>query len=412
MLFTEKVTTNTELLKLENNMRKVILLRYGEVFLKGKNRNVFENALLNNIKSAVFAVENNHNAEIKKIGGRYLLSGFEKQNLEALVDRLKKVFGLVSLSVAYEVETSVENIENVVKEFVKTNVGANVKTFKVDVKRADKSFPVNSIEFSAYIGGVVLNLLPNLKVDLHSPEFLLEIDIRENGRSYVFAGRETCCGGLPVGVSGNALVMLSGGIDSPVATYLVAKRGLKVSCVHFHSYPYTSKQAKDKVIKLAKEVKDYTGEFDLYCVSFTKIQEEIHKNCKDGYMITIMRRIMMRICEILCEKYGFNAIVTGENLGQVASQTVESLTSTESVLKNHIVIRPLITFDKLEIIDIAKNIGTFETSILPYEDCCTVFLPKNPLIKPKIELVEREEEKLDVDWLVKNAIDTMEIIKI
>ena len=393
-------------------MNKVILLRYGELFLKGKNRNVFENALLNNIKSAVFAVENTHGAEIKKIGGRYLLSGFNADNLEALVLKLKKVFGLVSLSVAYEVETDINSIKNLVKTFVKENLNSSIKTFKVDVKRADKKFPINSIDFSAKVGGIVLDIYPNLKVDLHNPEFLLEIDIRENGKTYVFAGREACCGGLPVGVSGNALVMLSGGIDSPVATYLVAKRGLKISAIHFHSYPYTSKQAKDKVIKLANEVKDYTGEFNLYCVSFTKIQEEIHKNCKDGYMITIMRRIMMRICEILCEKFGFNAIVTGENLGQVASQTVESLTSTESVLKNHIVLRPLVTFDKLEIIDIAKQIGTFETSILPYEDCCTVFLPKNPLIKPKIELVEKEEEKLDIDWLVKNAIDTMEVIKI
>ncbi len=393
-------------------MNKVILLRYGEVFLKGKNRNVFENALLNNIKSAVFAVENTRNAEIKKIGGRYLLSGFNEENLETLKIRLKKVFGLVSLSVAHEVETDVLNIENLVKAFVNENLNSNIKTFKVEVKRADKRFPINSIDFSSKIGGLVLELFPNLKVDLHNPEFLLEIDIRENGKTYVFAGRESCCGGLPVGVSGNALVMLSGGIDSPVATYLVAKRGLKISAIHFHSYPYTSKQAKDKVIKLANEVKDYTGEFNLYCVSFTKIQEEIHKNCKDGYMITIMRRIMMRICEILCEKYGFSAIVTGENLGQVASQTVERLTSTESVLKNHIVLRPLVTFDKLEIIDIAKQIGTFETSILPYEDCCTVFLPKNPLIKPKIDLVEKEEEKLDIDWLVKNAIETMEIIRI
>ena len=210
-----------------------------------------------------------------------------------------------------------------------------------------------------------------------------------------------------------ALVMLSGGIDSPVAAYMMAKRGMSLSAVHFHSFPYTSQLAKEKVISLAQLLVPYTGNFNLYVVSFTKIQEEIHKNCKEGYMITIMRRIMMRICEKLSKKFGFQAVITGENLGQVASQTVESMTSTESVLSPFLpVFRPLVAFDKIDIIEIAKQIGTYETSILPYEDCCTVFLPKNPLIKPRIENVEKEERHLEIDKLVDEAIKNMEIVRI
>lgn len=392
-------------------MKKVILLRYGEIHLKGKNRGSFENALLRNIESAIFSVD--ESAKVARIGGRYVVYNFDEANLERLVDKCSKVFGLVSLSVAYEIESDVENIKSTLKELImQDNSLAQAKTFKIDVKRADKKFPIQSTEFAALLGGVVLDAYSHLKVDLKTPEIQIDVDIRENGKTYIFKDKIKGVGGLPVGTSGNVLVMLSGGIDSPVACYLMAKRGVKISAVHFHSYPYTSKQAKDKVIELANEVKDYCGGFDLYCVSFTKIQEEIHKNCKEGYMITIMRRIMMRICEKLCKKFGYQAVVTGENLGQVASQTIESMTSTESVLKNIPVFRPVLAFDKIEIIEIAKQIGTFNTSILPYEDCCTVFLPKNPLIKPKIELVEQEEAKLDIDTLVEESLANLEIIKI
>lgn len=392
-------------------MKKVILLRYGEIHLKGKNRGSFENALLRNIESAIFSVD--EDAKVTRIGGRYVVYNFDEVNLERLVDKCSKVFGLVSLSVAFEIESDVENIKSTLKELiVQDNSLATAKTFKIDVKRADKKFPIQSTEFAAMLGGVVLDEYTHLKVDLKTPEIQIDVDIRENGKTYIFKDKIKGVGGLPVGTSGNVLVMLSGGIDSPVACYLMAKRGVKISAVHFHSYPYTSKQAKDKVIELANEVKDYCGGFDLYCISFTKIQEEIHKNCKEGYMITIMRRIMMRICEKLCKKYGYQAVVTGENLGQVASQTIESMTSTESVLQSVPVFRPVLAFDKIEIIEIAKQIGTFNTSILPYEDCCTVFLPKNPLIKPKIELVEQEEAKLDIDTLVDEAIANLEIIKI
>lgn len=392
-------------------MKKVLLLRYGEIHLKGKNRGSFENALLKNIESAVFSIDKD--AKVSRIGGRYLVDGFNQENLELITQRVSKVFGLVSLSVAYEVVSTDENIKDCLKKLILNDeILKNAKSFKMEVKRADKKFPIQSTEFAAILGGVVLDEYSNLKVDLRNPEVQIDVDIRENGKTYIFKDKIKGVGGLPVGTSGTSLVMLSGGIDSPVAAYLMAKRGVKITCVHFHSYPYTSKQAKDKVIELANEIKDYCGGFKLYCVSFTKIQEAIHKNCKDGYMITIMRRIMMRICEKLCEKYGYQSVVTGENLGQVASQTIESMTSTESVLNKIPVFRPLLAFDKLEIIEIAKNIGTFETSILPYEDCCTVFLPKNPVIKPKIDLVELEEANLDIDSLVEEALNTMETIVI
>lgn len=393
-------------------MNKVILLRYGEIYLKGKNRGFFENTLIRNIQSAAKKID--VNAKIKKASGRYLLENFEPENLNRLIEILSKIFGLVSLSVAVEIENNAEVIKRTVKKMVK-NDEFNLemaKSFKIDVKRADKKFPIQSNDFERELGGIVLDVYPDLKVDLTNPESIIFVDIRENGKTFIFSKKVKCVGGIPVGTSGKALIMLSGGIDSPVAAYMMAKRGLKLSAIHFHSYPYTSEQAKQKVIHLAEILTQYTGNMDLYCVSFTKIQEEIHKNCKEDYIITIMRRVMMRICKKLAERYGFQAVVTGENLAQVASQTVESLTSTESVLKELPVFRPVIGFDKQEIIEIAQRIGTFNTSIQPYEDCCTVFLPKSPVIKPRISNVEREEQKIDIELLIEQAIENVELIKI
>ncbi len=391
-------------------MEKVVLLRYGEIHLKGKNRGFFDNQLIKNIESATKKID--EKSKISKVGGRYLISEFNNENLEAIVSACTKVFGLVSLSIATKVESTPEKIEEVLNKLLEEGEFdlEFSNSFKVDVKRANKKFPIQSTEYERQLGGVVLDKFPNLKVNLTNPEKTIFVDIRENGSTFIFGDKIKCCGGMPVGTSGKGLAMLSGGIDSPVACYMMAKRGMKLSAVHFHSFPYTSQQAKQKVIDLAKEIVPYTGELDLYVVSFTKIQEEIHKKCKDGYMITIMRRIMMRICEKLAEKHGFQAVITGENLAQVASQTIESMTSTENALKNLPVYRPLIAFDKIDIIEIAKQIGTFETSILPYEDCCTVFLPKNPLIKPKIELVEKEESYLDMETLVNDAVDNLEFI--
>ncbi|MDD4111001.1 MAG: tRNA 4-thiouridine(8) synthase ThiI, partial [Clostridia bacterium] len=316
-------------------MEKVILLRYGEIYLKGKNRGYFENVLIRNINDIIRKID--ENGKVKKASGRYLIYGFSQENLDTLVQRISKVFGLVSLSVAVEVKNDAKEIQNTIKIMIENHEFSELemaKSFKIDVKRADKKFPIQSNDFERELGGLVLDIYPDLKVNLTIPESTIFVDIRENGKTFIFSDKIKCVGGMPVGTSGKALVMLSGGIDSPVATYMMAKRGMKLSAVHFHSYPYTSEQAKQKVIDLAQILTQYTGNIDLYCVSFTKIQEEIHKNCKEEYMITIMRRIMMRICENMAKRYGFQAVITGENLAQVASQTIESMISTESVLES------------------------------------------------------------------------------
>lgn len=394
-------------------MNKVILLRYGEIFLKGKNKTMFENVLIKNIRMVIQKID--LEAKVGKIGGRYLIYDFNQNSLELLVDGVSKVFGIVSLSVAVETVNEVEEIERIVEIMINNGDFEGLefaKSFKIDVRRADKKFPIKSNDFERKLGGIVLAKYSKLKVDLTKPETTVFVDIRENGKTFIFSDKIKGVGGMPVGTSGKALVMLSGGIDSPVAAYMMAKRGLKLSAVHFHSYPYTSEQAKQKVVRLAELLSPYTGDLELYSVSFTKIQEEIHKRCNEEYMITIMRRIMMRISEKLSEQNGLKAIITGENLAQVASQTVESLTSTDHVLKNTLVLRPVIGFDKQEIVEIAKRIGTFDVSIQPYEDCCTVFLPKKPLIKPKISNVIREETKLDIPQLIDEALSTLEVISI
>ena len=270
---------------------------------------------------------------------------------------------------------------------------------------------MTSMEIERHLGGVVLDKNPNLKVDLYNPELVINVEIRVNNKTYIYSNLYPCANGLPLGSAGKGLLLLSGGIDSPVAGYLMSKRGLKLEAVHFHSYPYTSAQAKEKVIELAKEISEYCGEIKLHVVSFTEIQEQIHKNCDAEYMITIMRRIMMRIAERLCKENGLGAIVTGESLGQVASQTMQSMTVTNSVVSLP-VFRPVIAFDKEEIMNVARKIGTYETSILPYEDCCTVFLPKNPVIRPTISRAEYLEKSLDIDSLVETAVLNEEIIDI
>ncbi|MBR4407659.1 MAG: tRNA 4-thiouridine(8) synthase ThiI [Clostridia bacterium] len=387
-------------------MKKVVILRYGEIHLKGKNRGTFENMLLQNLRHALEGIE----CKVSRIAGRYLVSEFEQEHIKKITDICKNVFGFVSLSVAYEVESDKEVIENAVLKQIADIDDGKEKAFKVLTKRADKNFPVRSDIFSADMGGVILEKYPNFKVDVKNPEIEIRIDIRESGKTYISSSVIQCVGGMPVGSAGKGLLMLSGGIDSPVAGYMMAKRGMKISAVHFHSYPYTSELAKEKVVSLARILTKYNGPIKLHLVSFTKIQEEIHKNCDDAYMINIIRRIMMRVCERLCESEGYKAILTGESLGQVASQTVESITTTNNVVKNIPVLRPLVAFDKTEIIKISKEIGAFETSILPYEDCCTVFLPDSPIIKPTIKQSEKQEKYIDVEGLVNEAIAGAEYV--
>lgn len=384
-------------------MEKVILIRYSEIFLKGKNFGFFEKTLYNNIKEKLESVE----CELIKMNKRFYVSNYEDKNEKKIIEILKTVFGVCSISPAVKIDSE----EMAINEYVKS-LKFKEKTFRVSVNRADKRFPINSIEYSAKLGGVVLKNNQGISVDLHNPELVLNVDIRENNSTFIFYKVIAGAGGMPVSTSGSGLLLLSGGIDSPVAGYMMAKRGMPISALHFHSYPYTSEAAKEKVIKLANIIKKYTGHFKLYVVSFTEIQEQIHKCCNSEFMITLMRRIMYRIAERIAKANGIQSIITGENLGQVASQTVESMTATNHVVEDLPIFRPLIAFDKEEITQIAKNIGTFETSILPYEDCCTVFLPKHPVIKPKLEKCEAEERKLDIEALISKAIAELEIIEI
>lgn len=382
---------------------KVILLRFGELYLKGHNRNIFENTLIQNIKNSLTG----ETFSFSKTFGRYVISDYDEKRQDEIVSKLKKVFGLYSLSIAEEVDAQLETIKQVV-----SNIKIGKQSFKVFVKRADKTFPLSSMELARELGGVVLDNNNESTVDLYNPQREIYVDIRLNHKAYIFDEIIKCQGGLPLGTSGKGLLLLSGGIDSPVAGYLMAKRGMTLEALHFHSYPYTSEQARDKVIELARLLCEYVGEIKLHIVSFTRVQEEIHKRCKSEFMITIMRRIMMRVAERLCKVNNLGAIITGESLGQVASQTMQSMTVTGNVVKELPVFRPCIAMDKEDIIAISKDIDTYDTSILPYEDCCTVFLPKNPVIKPTIKQAEQEESYLNIDSLVEECINKEEVITI
>lgn len=385
-------------------MNKVIIIRYCEIHLKKKNRGYFERMLGENINRALSGL----NYKYVKIHARYLIEDFSESDYEEIMSRLLKVGGIHSVSPAYVIKSDAENIYEVVLSLCAEKTG----TFKVETNRADKTFPVHSVEMSAEAGGRILDKYgDNLKVNLKHPDFVVNIDIRESGETLIFTDVIKGIGGLPVGSAGKGLLLLSGGIDSPVAGYMMAKRGMRVKALHFHSYPYTSDAAKQKVVDLAKIISPYTGGIDLYTVSVTHIQEAIHRDCPEEMMITILRRFMMRIANRMSEKLGTQAIITGESLGQVASQTIESLTTSNAVAE-YPVLRPLIAFDKIDIISVAEKIGTYETSILPYEDCCTVFLPRFPLIRPQLEKVEKFESKLDVEGLIEEALGTIEKIKV
>ncbi len=381
---------------------KVILIRYSEIHLKGNNRDFFESALISNIKQVL----KDFDYQFSRSNARYVIRNFDETYTEQIIDAVKNVFGVYSVSPAEEVPSTYEDICQAALEHTPF-----FGTFKVNTNRADKRFPIPSMKLSADIGGKILEKNPALKVDLFNPNSVVSIDIRENGKTFVYSQVIKGVNGMPVGTAGKGIIMLSGGIDSPVAMYMMAKRGMTLRSVHFHSFPYTSMQAKQKVLDLAKIVKKYTLHMTVDVVSFTEIQTAIHEKCPEEYMITIMRRFMMRIAERLAKKHGAGAVITGESLGQVASQTLESITSTNSVATLP-VFRPLIGFDKDEIIEIAQKIGTFETSILPYEDCCTIFLPKKPVTKPKLSAVEKVESALDVETLVENALKNIEVVEI
>ncbi len=381
-------------------MKTAIIIRYCEIHLKGKNRGFFEKLLKENIKRLLKGIE----FTFTEMHSRYLIENFDENDYEIITEKLQKIAGIHTYSKAFVVESTFDNIFDAAKELCKDKVG----TFKVDTNRADKTFTPSSMETSMLLGGKLLELYAkNIKVNVKNPDFTVYVDIREDGKTFVYTDVVHCISGMPVGSAGKGLLLISGGIDSPVAGYMMAKRGMKLDCLHFHSFPYTGEAAKEKVIELAKKVGEYNGGINLYVVSFTHIQEAIHKHCPEEFMITIMRRFMMRIAERLAKQQNDQAIITGESLGQVASQTIESMTSSNSVVTMP-VLRPLVAFDKIDIIEIARKIDTYETSILPYEDCCTVFLPKFPAIKPNLERVQRAESRLDIDALIDEAFANVE----
>lgn len=380
-------------------MKEVILIRFSEIYLKGGNRRYFTKLLYNNIKQALKDVE----CKLENIQNRILVRDYEDK--EEVISIVKCVFGVHSISTAVELNNDVQEIKNYISQ-LRINT-----TFKCDVNRADKTFPIKSTEFAADLGEIILNNNPDIKVDIKNPETTVSVDIRENGKTFIFYNKIYAYSGLPLGEYRDGLLLLSGGIDSPVAGFCMAKRGLRQDFLHFDSFPYTSPQAKEKVITLARKIKKFTGARYMYVCSMTKLQEEFHIHCNEEYAINLLRRSMIRVANILCEKYKYKTIITGESLGQVASQTIESLTSTNSIAK-YPVLRPLIAFNKEEIINIAKDIDTFETSIMPFEDCCTVFLPKFPIIKPKIKEAEREENKINLEELINFVVDNIEVIEL
>ena len=384
-------------------MNKLVLVKYApEIFLKGLNRNKFEKKLKNNITKKLKDVEH----QIVLDQGRWFI---KSNDLDEIVDIVRRVFGVQEVSIVTEIEGTLDNIKEEALRRVKES---NAKTFKIETNRANKNFPKNSMEISREVGGYVLsNLGDNVSVDIHKPECKVQVEIRE-GSTYVFTNddRVKGVGGLPYGMNGSTMLMLSGGIDSPVAGYLMARRGVELNCIYYHSHPYTSERAKDKVKDLAKILAKYTEKVNLFVVPFTEIQMEIIEKCREDELTIIMRRFMMRCACYLSEKRGIQSVSTGESIGQVASQTMEGLVVSSDVADRP-VFRPLISMDKEDIIDIAKDIDTFETSILPYEDCCTIFVPKHPKTKPRVLEIRKSEEALDIDTLVEKAINEMEVYK-
>ena len=348
--------------------KKVILLRYGELFLKGKNRNLFEKRLIENIKKVLTDIE----YKFIRTQNRYYIEDFDESLQDEIVERVRKVFGLHSLSIAIKLPTDYQNLKEAIADFMPTD-----GTFRITTKRADKSLDKNSMQISAMLGGYLLSLNNKLSVDLYYPKNEICVDIRENGYSYIFSDKIDCAQGMPVGTAGRGMLLLSGGFDSPVAGYRMARRGMEIYGIHYHSYPHTSELAKQKVLDLAEKLTKYCSDIKLFIIKFTDIQQAIHEYCREDYMITIMRRIMVEIAEKIALKNNCGALITGESLAQVASQTTRSITVTNEAVKTLPVFRPLIGMDKYEIMDTAEKIDTYAISELPYEDCCTVFCLKS-----------------------------------
>ena len=388
-------------------MQEMILCKLGEVVLKGLNRRSFEMKLMSNIRRRTtrfgkFKI-------YSKQSTIYVEPMEESCDLESAYAACKQVFGIISVARAVPCAKDKDAILETAKQYLGDAMRA-AKSFKVESKRADKSFPMGSIQLSQYVGGWLQEAFPHIKVDVHNPELTVFVEIREDA-AYVHGPAEPAAGGLPIGMGGNAVSLLSGGIDSPVSSYMMAKRGVKLEMIHFASPPYTSDQAKEKVLQLARELTPWCGRLTVFIVPFTEIQEEIRRNCPEDHFTLIMRRFMMRLADMLAQELHCKALVTGECLGQVASQTMDALRVSGDVTELP-VLRPLIGMDKEEIVRIARHIGTFDTSILPYEDCCTVFTPRHPKTKPNVEDVREMEAVLDIEGLCQRAMAEREMVKI
>lgn len=384
-------------------LKKIILIKYGELTTKKANRNLFINTLYQNIKESL----KEEHINIEKTRVRMFIEPLENQSLDPIIDKLTKIFGIHSIVIANKIDNNIESIKQNVLEITKN---MEFKTFKVETKRSNKNFPIPSMEFNNIIGGLLLKNIPNIKVDVHNPDYTLKIEIRESN-TYIYGKEIKGAGGYPVGVAGKGILMLSGGIDSPVAGYLAMKRGIKIECLYFESPPHTSIMAKNKVKQLVEKLSIYQPNIKLHIINFTNLQENIYKNINPDYMITIMRRMMYRISEKLINHRKGLILINGESVGQVASQTLPSMRVINAVT-NIPVIRPVACLDKLEIIELAKKIDTYETSILPYEDCCTIFLPKHPVINPKLEKCLEYEKNFDYETLIKECLNQLETITI
>lgn len=389
-------------------MKKVYLVKYGEIALKGLNKPYFERMLQNRIKAALktFNV-----LELYRAEGIIYIKIDENEPDQIVIEEIRKVFGIASISLSYETDTDINKISETAVEYVKKLLAEkSFKTFKVNTKRGYKQFHLKSPDISRIVGGDILKNTTGLTVDVHHPEVQIYVDVRKE-KSYIYSEKIPGYGGLPLGTNGKGLLLLSGGIDSPVAGWMMAKRGMEIEAVHFHSYPFTSERAKEKVFDLARIISRYCGRIKIYNVNLLNIQQKIAEKCPEAELTILSRRFMMKIAEKIAVSNRCDALITGESIGQVASQTIQGLVATDNAV-NLPVMRPLIATDKVDIMDIAKKIGTYDTSIQPFEDCCTVFLPKHPVTKPKLENILQSEALLDQDQLIEEALNDMEIVVI
>ena len=388
-------------------MNEMILLKLGEMVLKGLNRHSFEDKLQANIHRRLNGL--GRFRVYTRQSTTYVEPMEDSCDMDAAWEAMKKVFGVVGLSRARACEKDKDAILKACHEYLDDRL-RTARTFKVETRRADKTFPMTSIQLSQYVGGELDELYPNLQVDVHHPELTVYVEIRDYA-AFVHANPDPGAGGLPVGINGRAVSLLSGGIDSPVASYMIAKRGVALDMVHFFSYPYTSPEAKEKVLELARLLTPWCGHLTVHVVPFTAIQEELRRSCPEEMFTLVMRRFMMRIAQRVAKRCGAKALVTGESLGQVASQTMDAMTVTGQVVDIP-VLRPVVGMDKEEIVQISRKIGTYDTSILPYEDCCTVFTPRHPRLRPTVEEAEAAEAGLDIEAMVQAAVDGIERIRL